>query len=266
MALSSLISYQRAKAESLGLDAKGGLMERAERVVLLCIGLLFEPLLVPVLWVMLVLTAITAGAALRQGVAPGPGRAGHGGTHRAAPVAAARAGASPASSGAAPACRGAAPDGGRLRRAKPPRRRSQRLAGAVTVGGFRTGVGDRPRRCPASSPTALPRRSRSAPTVANAERRAMIERHLRRVNPTWSDWRLRQAVQDAFDSYARYWIESLRLPSLPAHVVADGFTVDGLSRTSPTALDRGHGRRSSPCPTSAGGSGPGAGWPTGATR
>jgi phosphatidylinositol phosphate synthase len=61
MALSSLISYQRAKAESLGLDAKGGLMERAERVVLLCVGLLVEPLLVPVLWIMLVLTAITAG-------------------------------------------------------------------------------------------------------------------------------------------------------------------------------------------------------------
>ncbi len=60
MAISSLISYQRAKAESLGLDAKGGLMERAERVVLLCIGLLFEPLLIPVLWVMLALTAITA--------------------------------------------------------------------------------------------------------------------------------------------------------------------------------------------------------------
>ena len=61
MAMSSLISYQRAKAESLGLDAKGGLMERAERVVLLCVGLLIEPLLVPVLWIMLVLTAITAG-------------------------------------------------------------------------------------------------------------------------------------------------------------------------------------------------------------
>lgn len=61
MALSALISYQRAKAESLGLQAKGGLMERAERVVLLCFGLLFESLLVPVLWVMVVLTAITAG-------------------------------------------------------------------------------------------------------------------------------------------------------------------------------------------------------------
>ncbi|MDQ3351843.1 MAG: CDP-alcohol phosphatidyltransferase family protein [Actinomycetota bacterium] len=60
MAVSSIISYQRAKAESLGLDAKGGLMERAERIVLLCIGLLYEPLLVPVLWVMLALSSITA--------------------------------------------------------------------------------------------------------------------------------------------------------------------------------------------------------------
>ena len=60
MGASSLISYQRAKAESLGLDAKGGLMERAERVVLLCIGLLWDRLLVPVLWVMLALTLLTA--------------------------------------------------------------------------------------------------------------------------------------------------------------------------------------------------------------
>jgi CDP-diacylglycerol--glycerol-3-phosphate 3-phosphatidyltransferase len=60
MAVSSVISYQRAKAESLGLDARGGLMERAERIVLICLGLLIEPLLVPILWVMLVLTSITA--------------------------------------------------------------------------------------------------------------------------------------------------------------------------------------------------------------
>lgn len=60
MGASSLISYQRAKAESLGLDAKGGLMERAERIIVLCIGLLFDVLLVPVMWIMLVLTIITA--------------------------------------------------------------------------------------------------------------------------------------------------------------------------------------------------------------
>lgn len=56
----SLVSYQRAKAESLGYDAKGGLMERAERFIVLGFGLLFSPLFVYTLWVMLVLTSITA--------------------------------------------------------------------------------------------------------------------------------------------------------------------------------------------------------------
>jgi phosphatidylinositol phosphate synthase len=60
MGLSSLISYERAKAESLGLQAKGGLMERAERLILLGFGLLFDSLLIPILWVMLGLTALTA--------------------------------------------------------------------------------------------------------------------------------------------------------------------------------------------------------------
>ena len=60
MGLSTLISYQRAKAESLGLEATGGLMERAERIILLCLGLLVPVLLVPILWLMLALTAFTA--------------------------------------------------------------------------------------------------------------------------------------------------------------------------------------------------------------
>jgi CDP-diacylglycerol--glycerol-3-phosphate 3-phosphatidyltransferase len=64
-AVASLISYQRAKAESLGLDAKGGLMERAERIVMLCLGLLLEgvgldPALAVVLWILLVLITFTA--------------------------------------------------------------------------------------------------------------------------------------------------------------------------------------------------------------
>ncbi|HEV3226539.1 MAG TPA: CDP-alcohol phosphatidyltransferase family protein [Acidimicrobiales bacterium] len=57
---SLLISYERAKAESLGFDARGGLMERAERIIALGLGLLFEGLLIPVLWLMLGLTAFTA--------------------------------------------------------------------------------------------------------------------------------------------------------------------------------------------------------------
>lgn len=64
LAVSSLISYQRAKAESLGLDAKGGLMERAERIVVICVGLFIEPwvdgALVWIMWGMLILISITA--------------------------------------------------------------------------------------------------------------------------------------------------------------------------------------------------------------
>jgi len=76
LAASLVISYERAKAESLGFDAKGGLMERAERLGMLAIGLLFNHFLVVVLWVMLVLTLVTAGQRFltvwRQAGAPPP--------------------------------------------------------------------------------------------------------------------------------------------------------------------------------------------------
>ena len=58
-ACSMMVSYERARAESLGLDARGGLMERAERFVFLSVGLAFG-ILVPILWIMLVLTGLTA--------------------------------------------------------------------------------------------------------------------------------------------------------------------------------------------------------------
>lgn len=61
LAASLVISYERAKAEALGFHANGGLMERAERLVLLALALLFDSLLIPVMWIMLVLTVFTAG-------------------------------------------------------------------------------------------------------------------------------------------------------------------------------------------------------------
>ncbi len=57
----SLVSYERAKAESLGFDAKGGIMERAERFIALGFGLLFNPWFTYTLWVMLALTVVTVG-------------------------------------------------------------------------------------------------------------------------------------------------------------------------------------------------------------
>jgi CDP-diacylglycerol---glycerol-3-phosphate 3-phosphatidyltransferase len=64
LAVTSLISYQRAKAELLGLSAKGGLMERAERFILLgfCFiaGAISTAAIVPALWVFLGLLCLTA--------------------------------------------------------------------------------------------------------------------------------------------------------------------------------------------------------------
>lgn len=55
-----LVSYERAKADALGFDARGGVMERAERFLVLGVGLFFQ-ILVPVLWVMLAASLFTAG-------------------------------------------------------------------------------------------------------------------------------------------------------------------------------------------------------------
>lgn len=60
LAVAFLVSYQRAKAESLGLAAKGGLMERAERMILLGVALLTTAVFVPVLIALLALTSMTA--------------------------------------------------------------------------------------------------------------------------------------------------------------------------------------------------------------
>lgn len=60
MAVGTLVSYERARAESLGYTAKGGLMERAERTILLMFGLAFPVILIPVLWVLVVATGFTA--------------------------------------------------------------------------------------------------------------------------------------------------------------------------------------------------------------
>jgi len=53
-----LISYTRARAEGLGESCHTGLMERPERVVLLAFGAITGWLL-PVMWIMLVLTYMT---------------------------------------------------------------------------------------------------------------------------------------------------------------------------------------------------------------
>src|SRR5512142_334113 len=58
MTSSVMISYARARAESLIPSCKVGFMERPERIVLVIIGALFNRM-APVLWVLAVISAIT---------------------------------------------------------------------------------------------------------------------------------------------------------------------------------------------------------------
>jgi CDP-diacylglycerol--glycerol-3-phosphate 3-phosphatidyltransferase len=58
MTTSVMVSYTRARAESLIPSCKVGFMERPERIVLVIIGALFN-LIAPVLWVLAVLSTIT---------------------------------------------------------------------------------------------------------------------------------------------------------------------------------------------------------------
>ena len=55
---SILVSYTRARAESLGVECKSGIMTRPERIILVAIGLFFN-VLPYVIYIMLALTVFT---------------------------------------------------------------------------------------------------------------------------------------------------------------------------------------------------------------
>ena len=58
---SIMVSYSRARAESLGFDAKSGFMQRAERIVLLGSGALFHPVLFKLtIWLVAIFANFTA--------------------------------------------------------------------------------------------------------------------------------------------------------------------------------------------------------------
>lgn len=58
---SFLVSYVKARAESLGLDCNVGFAERAERLILVIAALVFEPLLPAIIAILAVLSIVTAG-------------------------------------------------------------------------------------------------------------------------------------------------------------------------------------------------------------
>lgn len=113
------------------------------------------------------------------------------------------------------------------------------LTAAATYGGYRVAA-LLARGLPAVAARGLAPAIGAGASFASPERRAMIERHLRRVDPTLGGLRMRRAVQEAFDSYTRYWLESFRLPHLSTRAVERGMRTDGYEHVT-RALEGGNG-------------------------
>lgn len=63
----------------------------------------------------------------------------------------------------------------------------------------------------------------------SADRRLLVERNLKRVyGDDYGGWRLHRSVHRTFLSYARYWVDSFRLPGLDARQIDAGFAVSGF--------------------------------------
>ena len=213
-------------------------MERAERVILLCIGLLFDshPDPDPV---------GDAGAhrrhrrpALRRGVEPGGGRTRSCSSARPPGAAAASPAARPGPI-AAPSCGAGGP--ARSGPAVPVAPRARRLPGRLVP---------RPHAAAAAHVARWPGRPARPWPGSERDRRAMVDpphapgARARRPPTRPSD----RAVDGAFESYAAYWLESFRLPSLSA---ADGdgrLRAEGYRPRRATGLAAGKRRDPGPAP------------------
>ncbi len=244
-----LISYERSKAESLGLAAKGGLMERAERLILLGRGPRRYAVFIPVLWVMLGLTAMTAlgrfwrvwqvAARPAPAIAPAPAHAQH--TRTAAPGTQSR---------VAPL------DGGQLGARRRASRRSVRSPMDCSRARRR---GRGARLSPRPSVDATHRRARH---LADNLRHALAPAGRVRARAAL----LEEFVDRGFRSYGHYWAEGAKLPAIPTSADGDALRHRRRPRAPRRPRRSAAGASSSRCPTSGRGSGAARTWTRSASR
>jgi lauroyl/myristoyl acyltransferase len=65
-------------------------------------------------------------------------------------------------------------------------------------------------------------------SVRATERRRLAQRNLRRADPTLEGRALERATVRLYQSYARYWVESFRLPGTSAEALDAGFDHEGF--------------------------------------
>ncbi|MEX0847725.1 MAG: phosphatidylinositol mannoside acyltransferase [Ilumatobacteraceae bacterium] len=114
-----------------------------------------------------------------------------------------------------------------------------RLTDAATLNGYRLGS-LAARLMPGPLAAAAASSLGFGASLSSNARREMFQRHMRRVNPDIGRTALRLATQTAFDSYAKYYVESFRLPNLSKETVERGFTKDGYENIT-EALSHGNG-------------------------
>ena len=97
------------------------------------------------------------------------------------------------------------------------------------------------RRLPEPVADGLARIGGRAAARRDPQRRAQVERNLRRVyGADFGGPELRRAVDGTFVSYARYWAESLRLPGTSPETLDARMTYDGMEHLR-AAIDGGKG-------------------------
>ncbi|MFP5577867.1 MAG: phosphatidylinositol mannoside acyltransferase [Acidimicrobiia bacterium] len=76
--------------------------------------------------------------------------------------------------------------------------------------------------------------------IPDATRRMLVARHLRRADPSLQGLALRRAVNKTFESYAAYWLEAFRLPTLSPAELDAGMSYEGYEHLE-RSLHRGKG-------------------------
>jgi lauroyl/myristoyl acyltransferase len=73
--------------------------------------------------------------------------------------------------------------------------------------------------------------------LAMRRERRMVERHQRRVSPGLTTLQMQRRVNDAFQSYLRYYLETFRISSLTNAEIDAGFSTEGYSHIERASAD-----------------------------
>lgn len=112
-------------------------------------------------------------------------------------------------------------------------------SGSLTVAGYRLGA-LLSRTVPSPLTDVVASSIGTPASLLGAEKRRMADRHMARAVPQASASRRRRLTSQVFDNYARYYLESFRLPSLTSKVVDRHMSIEGFDHIH-RAREAGHG-------------------------